>query len=71
MNFPRLDLLVSEILRLFSYGELLVIRNERTFEPYFKYNGSYYFGDDNDFWNYISKIRHEDETYLATNPEKF
>lgn len=64
--FPKLDLQASDLHRLFLDGELLIVHNAGTFEPYFLVGANLYFGDDDDFWDYLSLANRMTITYKAT-----
>jgi hypothetical protein len=63
--FPKLDMPISEVLKLFVDGELSIVHNATTFEPYFLIGDKLYFGDDNDFWDYLSLTNRMTITYKA------
>lgn len=64
-TFPKLDLPTSDLHRLFLDGKLSIVHNAGTFEPYFLVGDKLYFGDDDDFWDYLSLANRMNITYKA------
>lgn len=56
VKFPKLDMPVSDTLRLSAEDKLWVVHNPNTFEPYFMMveTKEIYHGDDDDYWDYVS-----------------
>lgn len=58
MKLTALTLPISEILRLRAEDKLQIVHNPDSFEPYFYLvdEASYYSGDNEEYWDYISYI---------------
>jgi hypothetical protein len=66
-KFPKLDLPMSELIRLYAEDKLWIVHNADTFEPYFMLPDTrkMYHGDDTEFWDYLSLIVRENTKHVA------